>query len=518
MPVPQRVKFFVGQASSLPVNGCCAHSTTYYDIKRDMTPSLMASQKPASRKISPQIRWFERAMALIALVDFSLVLFDFSYIPARDFYFRQFPVITQFYDPYKGIEPHRETQKYLNTVKALEAQVAQTKVNSPEVSSLLEQLRSESVEMINQNPFAVANKSGTLEKIKNRIRNRIPNPEDSSKEAFRTFWSREYLNKAGWEQEIKWFKQEIKPLIASNYYRGIGENSEVIEQFWKIDRWFIIIFGLEFLARTFALSRRYPSLTWREAMLWRWYDIFLLLPFWRLLRVVPVIIRVNEAKLPDLEPLRTTISRSFVGSFAQELTEVVVIQLINQMQGTIRSGDLAKQLFQSQKQRYKDINNVNEIEAIATRLVQVTVYKVLPQLQPDLEALLQHSIESMLKQSPVYQGFQQVPGLGNLPEKLAEQLVGELSKLAAFGPQNAYEAFKAAADDPVGTQLSNQLVQHFGKALGTELQQQQTLQEIQLLLSDFLEEVKINYVKQLSEEDFEKILAETKKLHEANQR
>ncbi|WP_019486931.1 MULTISPECIES: hypothetical protein [Kamptonema] len=503
-------------AKGIAISGVKSYKN--YAIGRNMTQLLMPYKKNAIKKKSAKFRWFDSTMALIALVDFSLVLFDFSYISWRDFYFRQFPAITQIYDPYKGIEPNRETQKYLNTVNALEAQILQTGTNSSEVSSLLEQLRSESVEMVNQNPFAVANKSGTLEKIKNRMRNRIPNPEDSSKEAFRRFWSSEYLNTRGWPQEIQWFKREITPLIATNYYRGIGENGEVIEQFWKIDRWFILIFGLEFIGRTFFLSRRYPGLTWREAMLWRWYDILLLLPFWRLLRVIPVIMRLNQAKLPDLEPLQTAITRLFVGSFAQELTEVVVIQIINQMQGAIRSGELAQQLFESQKQRYKDINDINEIETIATRLVQVTVYKVLPQLQPDLEALLRHSIESTLKQSPVYQGLQQVPGLGNLPEKLAEQLVGELSKLAAFGPQNAYEAFKAAADDPVGTQLSNQLVQHFGKALGSELQQQQTLQEIQLLLSDFLEEVKINYVKQLSEEDFQKILAETKQLHQANQR
>jgi hypothetical protein len=146
--------------------------------------------------------------------------------------------------------------------------------------------------------------------------------------------------------------------------------------------------------------------------------------------------------------------------------------------------------------------------------VQVTVYKVLPQLQPDLEAVLRYNIENMFKQSSVYQGLQQVPGLGNLPEQMATQLVSELSKLATFGPQNAYEAFKEAANDTVGNQLSSQLVQNFGKALGVELQQQQTLQEIQLLLFDFFEEVKINYVKQLSDEDFQQILVETKKLQE----
>ena len=162
-----------------------------YVIRCDMTQLLMPYKKDTTKKKSTKFRWFDGTMALLALVDFSLALFDLSYIPWRDFYFRQFPAITQFYDPYKGIEPNRETQKYLNTVNALEAQILQTGTNSSEVSSLLEQLRSESVEMVNQNPFAVANKSGTLEKIKNRMRNRIPNPEDSSKEAFRRFWSSE---------------------------------------------------------------------------------------------------------------------------------------------------------------------------------------------------------------------------------------------------------------------------------------------------------------------------------------
>lgn len=472
----------------------------------------MPPKNPTFSKKSSKISWFERLMALIALADILLVLFDISYIPWRDFYFRNLPVLTQLYDPYKGIEPHRETQKYLNTFNILKTQVNQTGRNSPEVNRLVENLRQQSVEMIDQNPFQGAGKSGTLEKIKNRIRNYLPNPEDSSKTAFRTFWSLNHLNQAGWTKELAWFDQEIRPLIATNYYRGIGENGDPINRFWKLDRWFILIFGLEFLARTLVLTRRYPGLKWREAILWRWYDLFLLLPFWQILRVIPVILRIHQAKMPDLEPVRIIISRGFIGSFAQELTEVVVVQLINQTQDGIKSGELMKQLLQSQKQRYIDINNVNEIEAIASRLIQITVYQVLPQLQPDLEALLRHSLESVLKQSPVYQGLQQIPGLTNLPENLTTQLVNELSKFATLGPQNAYEAIKTAGEDPIGTQLSNQLVQHFGQALGTELQKQQTLQEIQRLLSDFLEEVKINYVQRMSEEDFHKILAQTQQL------
>ena len=453
-------------------------------------------------------------MAVIAIGNFCLVLFDISYVPWRDFYFRKLPALTKIYDPFKGIEPHRDTQKYLETVEDLKNQVVQTGLTSPQVAAKLQEIDNLSAKMIDEDPFRVASKSGSLEKIKDRIRDRTPNPQDSAKQSFKTFWSQDYLNKQGWQQEINWFERKIRPLIAINYYREIGENGEFKDDFWLIDLPFIFIFAIEFLARTYTISRRHRSVTWRQAMLWRWYDIFMLLPFWRLLRLLTVTIRIHQAKMPDLQPIRTQISRGFVANFARELTEVVVIQLIDQMQKSITTGDLAKQLFKSQKQRYLDINNINEIEAIASRLVQVTVYKVLPQLQPDLEALLRYNIEIFLKQSPVYQGFQKVPGLGNLPEQLASQLVAELSKLATLGPQNAYEAFKIASEDPQGVQLSNQLVQHFGQALGSELQQQQTWQEIQLLLCDFLEEFKINYIQRLSEEDFEKILEQAKQLQQ----
>lgn len=477
-----------------------------------MTPKLQPSPTPNSRKKSPKVPWFERFMALVALGNLSLVLFDISYVPGRDFYLRQLPALTQVYDPFKGIKPHRDTQQYLETLEELKIQVVQTGLPSPQVAAKLQEINNLSAKMIDEDPFRVASKSGTLEKIKDRMRDRVPNPQDSAKQSFQTFWSPDYLNKQGWQKEIKWFDTKIKPLIATNYYREIGENGEFTDNFWLIDLPFIAIFAIEFLARTYLISRRHRSVSWRAAMLWRWYDIFLLLPFWRLLRVLPVTIRIHQAKMPDLQPIRSQLSRGFVANFAQELTEVVVIQLINQMQQSITTGELARQLFQSQKQRYLDINNINEIEAIATHLVQITVYKVLPQLQPDLEALLRYNIELFLKQSPLYQGWKQVPGLGNLPEQLAQQLVAEVSKLVTLGPQDAYEAFKIASEDPIGIKLSSQLVQHFGQALGTELQQQQTWQEIQLLLCDFLEEFKINYIQRLSEEDFEKILEQAKEL------
>jgi hypothetical protein len=482
-----------------------------------MTPLLMpspqraTSKKTRSRKLS---LLFERVMAIIALIDFGFVLFDLSYIPGRDLYFQYLPSLTKIYDPIKGIEPHRETQKYLDAVGAIETQITRTGLGSPEVKILLQKQQDLSAEMIAQNPFALANKTGILEKIKYRMVQQYPNSDKSAKKAFRYFWSLEHLNDNNWKSEMNWFQKNISSLIELNYFRRLSLSGDFVNRFWRIDLIFIGIFAVEFLARTFIISRRNQGVSWSLAMLWRWYDWFLLIPLWQELRIISIIARVDQAKMPDLEPIRKQINRFFVASLAQELTEVVILQIFNQMQEMIKDPETIKQIFSNQQRRYIDINGVNEIDAIATRLVQITVYKVLPQLQPDIEALLRHSLESNLKQSSLYKNLQQIPGLEDFSHQVIQQLIQELSKLASEGPQNAYETIQNAMNDPVGTQLSNQLVQHFGEILGKELQQKQTVQEIQLLLCDFIEEMKINYIQRSKEEDMEKILAQSQELRQ----
>ncbi len=461
------------------------------------------------RRKTRKVPIFERIMALLALLNFTLVLFNITYVTFRDFYFDHIPMIIKVYDPIKGIEANRDTEKYLNSFEQLKTKIYGN-YDSVAVKKQLEELEELSVDMINQNPFEVANKSGSLEKIKNRMRDKMK--QDSAKESFRTFWSEEHLTKNNWSEELDWFEAEIKPLIAKNYYRGIDESGRLTDYFGIIDLPFIIIFGLEFLGRTFLISRRYPSVNWLEAMLWRWYDIFLLLPFIQLLRIIPVTIRLNDAQIINLETIRAQASRGFLAAIAQELTEVVIIQVINQVQKDVTNGELAKRIFSSQDRTYIDLNNTNEIEVIATKLVQITVCKVIPEIQSDIEALIRYNVEKIVAESPTLQRFQQIPGVDNLANQLSERLVKELSNIATTGPQNAYETVKAAMADPEGTKLSEQLVQNFSKALGRELQQEHTLEELQSLISAFLEEVKINYVMGMSEEDVEKILEETRQL------
>jgi hypothetical protein len=97
---------------------------------------MTIQKKPRKASRLDKRLWFERLMAIAALINLSLVAFDLSYIPWRDFYLQKLPRLTQWYGSnFKGIEPHRATNLYLQTVVALEAQIMQTGARSPQTLS-----------------------------------------------------------------------------------------------------------------------------------------------------------------------------------------------------------------------------------------------------------------------------------------------------------------------------------------------------------------------------------------------
>ncbi|MBI4782865.1 MAG: hypothetical protein HY785_16320 [Oscillatoriophycideae cyanobacterium NC_groundwater_1537_Pr4_S-0.65um_50_18] len=451
--------------------------------------------QPLLRQSRSNSLWFERIMAIAALINLLLVLFDLSYIPWRDLYLRQFPQFTQWYGTqFKGIEPHRSTETYLRTIKALENQVASTGLRSPQTEVLLSNLRSQSAEMIDENPFEGAGKAGTLERIKRRMRDRME--VVSSKQAFINFWNAEYLSQSGWTDSISFFDRRIAPLVATNYYRGIGENGEPIDLFWQIDLGFVALFAVELLARTFYLSHRPKKkdqqtlwrATWLDTLVWRWYDLLLLLPFWRWLRVIPVVTRLNQAQLINLNPLNASVAHGVVSAFATEITEAVVLQVIDQVQELLRQGAIARWLIQGGRQ-YIDLNGIDEGAAITKHLTMVMVDQVLPQIRPDLDALMQHILTRVLNTSPLYAGLQHLPGASEISSRVTQQIVSEATN-------NTQRALKSALEDEVGAKLFERLIVQLGAAFQTEVQRNPALTEIQSLAIALLEEVKINYVKQ----------------------
>ncbi len=462
---------------------------------------------------------------------------------AMDFFNRDIRFLMTFYEPQlfydavKGIEPYRDTQNYLQLVDRLTVELQRDDLQSDRVEPLLGELRELSTAMINQNFFERAQKNGTLEEIKNNMRRHIYSrtearpqgprlilnviellaPEvlwadKSSSGAFRIFWSLDNFQANGWENELAFFNEEIRFPMQTNYFRHYGIANEYIDRFWLIDIFFMPIFLLDLLFRIWLIVRRHPNMTLEGAILWRWYDLIFLIPFWRWLRVIPVVIRLNEANLMNIEWVQKQARLGFVANFAKELTEVVVVQTINQMKGSVESGQLSRSLLEPAEKEYININDIDEVQAISSRLLEITVCRVLPEVQPDLQALLSHQMESTMKSSELYLRIQQLPGFGDLSHQMAEQLVKRVSRLVTEGPENAYEAIVHAPPDPVGEKLTQQLVEHFGSALRKELRREDTIGEFEYLISSLLEEIKINYVQQMEESDPEELFEETEAL------
>ena len=471
-------------------------------------------------------------MALLAVINLLVVAFNLSYVPLRDFWlsgrvtiggintaYIQYEgikldllpenvskFITQ-YDVVKGIIPNRDTEEYLAKVEQLEQELIINGVDSPMSNALFGDLRRRSIEIVQTNPFAEANKTGNIERIKNRMRSHLPNQNNSAKTAFWRFWTPAHFE-GKVAQELAFLKTEIEPLFETNYYRVIGENGGYVDYFGLIDFPFGAIFGLEFLARTWFISRRRVGVSWLDAMLWRWYDVLFLLPFWRWLRVIPVTVRLSQARIINLISIQRQISQGLVAGIAEDVTEVVIIRLINQIQASIRNGDVARLLTQQTTNSYIDINNTNETAEIFRILAKVLADRVLPAIQPEAEALLQYSVDKAVKQSSAYRGIKMLPGGDRTIISLSHQLVSQTYTAFSTALQAALE------EDEQFDRLLDSLVSNIGKSMSSELQAQQSMNKIEILLIDLLEEIKINYVERLSQEDIEDVLEQTRSLRQ----
>ncbi len=493
------------------------------------------------RRLKPSL-WFEKLMALLATVSYLLVLFDFTYISLRDFWLQgrvrfldvrigpveyQFPddpvtlmtlPVTDWYDWVKGIEPHRDTQEYIDRVDELRDTLYRSNLQSPEVEAILEDLRQRSDEIIDTNPFQVANKTGTLERIKNLMREHVfSDRSGSSKEAFNQFWTQEYLSQNNPGRQLDFFTAEIRPLMETNYFRPVGENGAPFDNVGLLDFPFMALFFVEFLARSWFISRRHTGVNWFDAMLWRWYDVLLFFPlphwlrFMRLFRIIPVTTRLHQSELIDLDAIKRQASQGFVASIAEDLTEVVVISVLNQVQASIKRGTIADLLANTTAQPYIDFNNTNEIAEITRLLVNLGVHQVLPAARTDLETLIHYSLQKAIADLPAYQTLQRLPNFEQVQTDLTKQMVAGLYDI--FYKQIVH----LIEHDPEFDKLLEHLTTTLSASMTQEVQYKQSLEQVELLLSDLIEEIKINYVQRLSEEDIEALLDQTRALRQAAQ-
>ena len=475
-------------------------------LNQPKTRPPFSLNRPENSRFGFQWKWWSKFVALVALINLFLVFFNITYIPLRDVYLRHFPLAVFIYDPVKGIEPHPDTTNYIETVERFKESLVQSGLESEQTAKILANLRQQSQSIIAENPFDVANKFGTFAKLKRRMEYRVDIPY--AQQAFGQFWSSEYLADVGIADALTFFDEKIRPLLRVNYFRPVDENGQYVDNFWKIDIYFIIFLGADFLGRTLIISRGQPGISWFDAMLRRWYDWLFFLPTWRWLRTIPVFVRVHKSGLFNLERILAQITHEPAAYLADRVSTFLMVQVINQAKDSVKTGEMARSLLEPDP--YIQVSEIDKIDAILDRVIELSIYRVLPQVQPDIEDLLRHSLKGTFTKSDFYQGLQQIPGLKGLPAGVTNQLADYLSNAS-------YDVLSASYSDVEGRELFNKLSDNFKSILRRELQDEVTRSELQTWLFDLLEELKLNYVQRSTKNDPERTMSEAEQLRQAEE-
>lgn len=442
------------------------------------------------------------------------------------------------YDSVKGIEPFTDTELYLRKVAELRANLELHGLNARGVNPLLADLRNLSAKLIDNNYFERSQRNGTFEEIKHRLKRHVFRNEHgntseltptlqlldsigvldllapellwsnlSSTEAFKRFWSYPNFQSGGWQAEMDFFDRQISFMLRSNYYRHVAVNNKPVDRYWLVDLPWAILFGVELLIRIIAMRRTEKISVW-SALARRWYDLFLLLPFLAPLRIITALIRLDRADLISFAKIRAFLRLGLVSSFAEELTQTVVSRAIDRLQTSVVQGGLQRALLKREdkpKSTYVDLNATNEIKAIANRLIEIVTCRVLPEIKTDLESWLDYQVDKAMHKSSLYQKIARVPLLKRLPQRIKNNLVKQIVTLISENPQKSYLASQVAVPDTVSEELQKRLVEKFIGKLQLELEQGNALEEIESLLGDLLEEIKINYLNRATDDNIKKL-------------
>ncbi|MCP9887736.1 hypothetical protein KBY96_07300 [Cyanobium sp. ATX 6A2] len=470
-------------------------------------------QRPRPPSRSGLERSWGRFVAVWASLNLVWVAFDLTYVAVRPFWLQRnlqlipgvpltvplqvLPDITPWVDPIKGIEPHRETQAYLDQFERLDAALAGAAVPfSAEQRRLLEQQVELTNQMIDTNPFQGSDQSGTLEKIKNRLRDRAD--QDSSKQAAAQLLSPAWLEQRPWQQERLFWRDQVLPLVQTNYWRSIEENAQPTNQAWRIDlllfQW---VFLLDILLRVVRLRRRIPGLGWRDALLRRWIDLPLLLPFWRWLRIVPVVERLQTSRLVNFEPLRAVVSRGVVALLALELFEVLALQLIDGVQGLVRSPRWPQRI-RSLRSHQAVIRSEDERQLLELLRIwgPLLLSEVAPRLAPELQSLLGYSLRQSLDRTVVPPPLRQLKPLLQLESGLSSQLAGGM--VDSLLDLSRSTGKRLGRTDDAQLEMLQRCIDRFWDELALSLETGPALERSQELICALIEGLKSTYLSQIS--------------------
>jgi len=466
--------------------------------------------------------WWDRATASWAAVNLALVLFDVTYVPLRAFWLQRnlfplpsvplsipmpfLPDVTPWYDSVKGIKPHRDTTAYIAAFNRMDQALLGRGIEDERVSELRDQQIRLTNRMIDENPFLVSGNAGTLEKFKNKLRDRAG--LDSAKDSVAALLDDDRLKSDGWEAEERDFwTGDLIPLVGINYWRSIDESGQPTDRFWAIDLLlFQSVFLLDVLLRAWRLRRQLPGLSWRDALLRRWVDLPLFLPSWRLLRTLPVLERLSACRMTNLEPLRAAISRAVVALLALELFEVLALQLLDGIQQLVRSQIWPQRIRRLCSHQTVAVNDEQELVELLRLWTPLILTRVGPRLAPEMEAVVGHALQRSFSGSVVPTGLRELAPLVRMESTLSRRIAaGIVESLLDLG-RSASDQIRLL--DRRQEDLLQQFSDRFWEELASALEQGPVLERSQDLLGAFLEELKLTYIAQMSRSGIDSLMDE----------
>ncbi len=459
------------------------------------------------RKISGHtfLSHWEKLIAFLAIINLSWIFFDISYLPLRSFWanrvififnspsitlsLRWLPDITSYYDHFKGIKAYSSGKEIESLFKDIDKQIITKGLDSRSTQKTL------GIYNIKINNILDKSKTQKTERDYSRVmtmRSLIVNRSGDSdlENATKKLLSINHIKALGWENEKFFWRNKILPIIKSSYSRDINENGNFIDNTWKIDLPFQLIFLLDIFIKVNIIQTRFKGIRLHRAFLKRWLDFPLLLPYCRLLRILPTSERILRTKLIPIEPIRSAISQWVVAVLAIEIFEVLTIRAIDSIQTIVRSPTLPKKIrglcsYESIKK--KESSEISEFIRIWIPLI---LRRVGPNMRNQLIELCEYALQKNIQVNPFPEILKDNLVIEKAESAISFRLASSMIDTLLDLSNNAGN--QIAEKDLTLRKLRSSTIDKFWEELATALESEKRLKESQLLLVSILESLKLS--------------------------
>ncbi|TGM56037.1 hypothetical protein EHQ91_14195 [Leptospira biflexa] len=334
-----------------------------------------------------------------------------------------------------------------------------------EILGIIQKMDKRMLEIVETNPFAMSGQTHFLSEIQTGIkqeyqthktkardlklrqeldpilgRDRIP----STVVAFAWFWRDQNRSL---EQKIDFFNNHFRESFALNYYRAISSDGTPVNNYLLLDAPFLFFFLAEFVLSWLLAIKNKVYIAWFLYPIYHWYDVLGLIPivefrFFRLVRVYKIYLMLQTNQFTKIlgNDLISKTLRYYSNIIKEEISDIVTIQILTEMQNEVRSGNSLDQL-------------VNAIDQNRAELKKVAVKNIAKSAQnPNLQALIQNLVTEVSERVSA-----NMKPISLLPREMQANLTKQIS-LTIYTAIS--QATVAMATDPSGRKSIENLIDY----------------------------------------------------------